>query len=125
MTRLADPARVAHPTTTRQGEWLDISLAPLAAELVGCLRDYGPDDTAAVLARIPHDQHEDFVLVLAAMIDPDQHPGELLDWTRRPARSRDGREPAQQAVCPDCGRILAARHLGRHRSRKHRAEWAA
>lgn len=57
------------------------SLVPIAAELVGTVRDYGPDDVRAVLARVPAGRHDALAVVLAAMVDPDKRPQELLAWT--------------------------------------------
>jgi hypothetical protein len=58
------------------------ALIPIAAELVGTVRDYGPADVAAVLARVPDGRHDALAVVLAAMVDPDATAGELLAWTR-------------------------------------------
>lgn len=64
------------------------SLVPLAAELVATIRDYSPDDTARVLARVP--DMSALAIVLAAMVDPDARPSELLAWTHSgPVKSRD------------------------------------
>lgn len=63
-------------------------LIPIAAELAGCVRDYGPDDVAAVLARVPAERRDDLIVVLASMVDPNRKPSELLAWTKRPAQSR-------------------------------------
>lgn len=72
------------------GEQLVDDLVPIAAELVGTVRDYGPDDVAAVLARVPHGRHDALAVVLAAMVDPDARPAELLAWTSAgPVQSRD------------------------------------
>lgn len=57
-------------------------LVPLAAELVGTVRQYGPEDVAEVLARVPNGRHDALAVVLAAMVDPDSRPSELLAWTR-------------------------------------------
>jgi hypothetical protein len=72
-------------------ERLAEDLVPIAAELVGTVRDYGPADVAAVLARVPDGRHDALAVVLAAMVDPDAHPSDLLAWTTAgPVRSRDG-----------------------------------
>ena len=63
-------------------EALAEQLVPIAAELVGTIRDYGPADVAAVLARVPDGRHDALAVVLASMIDPDSRPSELLAWTR-------------------------------------------
>jgi len=57
------------------------SLVPLAAELVGTVREHGPDDVAAVLARVPDGRHDALAVILAAMVDPDATVRELLAWT--------------------------------------------
>jgi len=57
------------------------ALVPLAAELVGTVRDYGPDDVTAVLARVPDGRYDALAVVLAAMVDPDASQTELLAWT--------------------------------------------
>lgn len=63
-------------------EWLADALVPLAAELVATVRDYGPDDVAEVLARVPDGRLDALAVVLAAMVDPDARPSDLLAWTR-------------------------------------------
>lgn len=71
-------------------EKLAEDLVPIAAELVGTVRDYGPDDVAAVLARVPGGRHDALAVVLAAMVDPDARPKQLLAWTELgPVNSRD------------------------------------
>jgi hypothetical protein len=70
-------------------ELLADELVPIAAELVGTVRDYGPDDVAAVLARVPQGRHDALAVVLAAMVDPDRTAHELLAWTGGPVQSRD------------------------------------
>lgn len=62
-------------------ETVESTLVPLAAELVGTIRDYGPADVAAILARVPDGRHDALAVVLAAMVDPDATPRELLAWT--------------------------------------------
>jgi hypothetical protein len=57
------------------------SLVPIAAELVGTVREFGPDDVAAVLGRVPAGRFDALAVVLAAMVDPDSTPRELLAWT--------------------------------------------
>jgi DNA-binding NarL/FixJ family response regulator len=74
------------------------ALVPLAAELVGTVRDFGPDAVAAVLARVPANRHDALAVVLAAMVDPDQSPSNLLAWTiAGPVQSRDA-TPAHLTV---------------------------
>lgn len=102
--------------------WQD-DLVPLAAELVGTVRDYGPDDVAAVLARVPDGRHDALAVVLAAMVDPDARPRQLLAWLDMgPVASRDGSgfDPQRPlAMCPECGEVMAASSLARHTGRMH------
>lgn len=112
----------AHPKTPRSGEWLPGHLAPVAARIVGTLRDYDLADVHQIVARVPDEKRTDLILLLAAMVDPDQTPAELLEWTTRPAVSRDGLEkPGTVAVvgdradCPDCGKSMRPDHVERHR----------
>lgn len=70
-------------------EQLADELVPIAAELVGVVRDYGPEDVAAVLARVPDGRHDALAVVLAAMVNPDARPSQLLAWTKAgPVESR-------------------------------------
>jgi len=95
-------------------------LVPIAAELVGCVRDFGPDAVAAVLARVPEGRHDALAVVLAAMVNPDASLTELLAWTALPVHSRSF-EPLElrpekgRKACPDCGSVQRISHLARHR----------
>jgi hypothetical protein len=104
-------------------EELAETLVPIAAELVGTVRDYGPDDVAEVLARVPEHRFDALAVVLAAMVDPDARPAELLAWVGDgPVQSREGFTPAHArglASCPDCGEVLHASSLARHARRAH------
>ncbi|WP_100499384.1 hypothetical protein [Geodermatophilus chilensis] len=93
-------------------EQLVDQLLPIAAELVGTVRDYGPDDVAAVLARVPAGRHDALAVVLAAMVDPDRSPAELLAWLDGPTRSRP--------FTPDRYNVkkLSAEALGRRGERR-------
>lgn len=95
------------------------ALVPIAAELVGTVRDYGTDEVRAVLARVPHGNLDDLAVVLAAMVDPDARPAELLAWTEMgPVPSREWEPTAlrtDRRICPDCGRAFATKALARHR----------
>lgn len=126
MRTLSEPAHPGHPEPPRPGEpWLPTDLAPIAAELVGSIRDYGPDQAAQVLERVPEHRHADLAVVLAAMVNPDASPAQLLAWTRRPPRSLDGTawDPdgrgetwnSRLAACPNCGRFVQNRHMAQHR----------
>lgn len=88
------------------------ALVPLAAELVATVRDYGPDDVAAVLARVPEGRHDALAVILAAMVDPDASPRQLLAWTGEPVQSR-AFTPAAYNV-----KNLSAVAMGRHAERR-------
>ena len=111
--------------TAPEHEQLVDALVPLAAELVATVRDYGPADVAAVLQRVPAGRHDALAVVLAAMVDPDARPSELLAWVDGgPVQSRSGFEPPsrpdkQLRECPECGGQYRITHLARHR-RVHR-----
>lgn len=109
------------------------ALVPVAAELVGTVRDYGPEDVNAVLAKVPGGMYHSLAVLLAAMVDPDRTPSELLAWTqvRIPARPRPERRLPREhgtlrgyrqhgpgdPACGPCKRIhaedRAARRVGR------------
>ena len=105
-------------------------LLPIAAELIGCVHDYGPAEVADVLARVPEGRHDALAVVLAAMVDPDRPAAELLAWLEQPVHSRDGFEPTSirpdlaLRPCPDCGRPYRSSSLARHR-RTHAERSAA
>ena len=97
-------------------EKLAVDLVPLAAELVGTVRDFGPEDVADVLARVPDGRHDALAVVLAAMVDPDARPRQLLAWTELgPVSSRSWEPGAVQVACPDCGEFRRRSQLDRHR----------
>lgn len=62
-------------------ERLAVDLVPFAARLVAAVRDDGPADVAALLAAVPEGRHDALAVVLAAMVDPDRTPAQLLAWT--------------------------------------------
>jgi hypothetical protein len=62
-------------------ELLADELVPIAAELIGCVYQHGPDAVASVLARVPDGRHDALAVVLAAMVDPTRTVRELLAWT--------------------------------------------
>lgn len=64
-------------------------LIDVAAQLIGSVRDYGPEVVASVLATVPEGRHDALAVVLAAMVDPDRTPGELLAWMDTPPQSRE------------------------------------
>lgn len=125
MPTVPNAARPAHPHGARPGEWLPTRLAPLAAELAGTIRDYDLAVVHQVLAAVPDTQRTDLILVLAAMVDVDRTPAELLEWTGTPVQSREDNfdvatPPSKRRVpCPDCGLEMRADHVGRHRRIKH------
>jgi DNA-binding NarL/FixJ family response regulator len=88
-------------------------LVPIAAQLVATVRDYGPDDVKAILARVPDGRHDALAIVLAAMVDPDERPSKLLAWTEAgPVQSRDFTPPGYDM------RGLTQSALGRHAERR-------
>lgn len=113
-------AATGAPESASPNEELVEYLVPIAAELVGTVRDYGPDMVAAVLARVPDGRHDALAVVLAAMVDPDARPGHLLAWTEGPVQSREGFDPSRRLVmCPDCSEVLRESSLARHATRLH------
>ncbi|SNR32795.1 hypothetical protein [Blastococcus mobilis] len=102
-------------------ERLAEDLVPIAAELVGTVRDYGPDDVAAILAPLSPGHLYRLAIVLAAMVDPDARPADLLAWTvEGPVPSREGFTPGRRlTICRDCGEVLQEDSLRRHQTRLH------
>jgi hypothetical protein len=104
------------PPPTQQ---LTDELLPIAAELIGCVHDYGPAEVAAVLASVPDGRHDALAVVLAAMVDPDATPASLLAWLEQPVQSRTYEPDAVRVKagrkCPDCGGMYRTKHLARHR----------
>ena len=89
------------------------SLVPIAAELIGTVRDYGADDVAAVLARVPDGRHDALAVILAAMVDPDARPSQLLAWTHLgPVPSREFTPPGYEL------KSLPPEALGRRSERR-------
>lgn len=128
MSTVVSPARPAHPVPPRPGEWIATDLAPVAAEIAGTLRDYDLADVHTILSRVPAGRQLDLMLVLAAMVDPDKTPGELLAWTGALAVSRDAAEDEdepslppsrQRATCGLCGQSLRRDKLPQHNRRRH------
>jgi hypothetical protein len=86
---------------------------------------------ADVLSRVPEGRHDALAVILAAMVDPDARPSQLLAWTQLgPVPSRDWEPriclqddaPAyrlDRVTCPDCGVRQAKKHLSRHRKNQH------
>lgn len=99
---------------------VDAQIINTAAELIGCVRDYSPDETAAVLDPLSVGHLYQLAVVLAAAVDPDKPIRDLLSWTKRPVHSRSF-EPASMRTdrakkpCPDCGGEFGANNMGRHR----------
>lgn len=96
------------------------ALVPIAAQLVGTIRDFGPEDVAAVLAQVPDGRYDALAVVLAAMVDPDARPKQLLAWTEMgPVSSRTWEAPTQRPSlemrpCPKCDREYRWSHMSRH-----------
>jgi hypothetical protein len=57
------------------------SLVPIAVRLVATVRDEGPRAVVKILRKVPGGRHDALAVVLAAMVDPDATPAELLAWT--------------------------------------------
>lgn len=84
MRTLDHTARRAQSVHIRPGDALgDLAeqLVPVAARLVACVHDEGPQAVAAALASVPDGRLDALAVVLAAMVDPDARPSELLAWT--------------------------------------------
>lgn len=111
-----------------QTEQLIDEIVPLAAELVGTVRDYGPGEVAAVLARVPDGRHDALAVVLAAMVDPDARQSDLLSWADAgpvPSRTFEPvslRPERRRVPCPDCGRPHPLHRMAEHRRRHGRQE---
>jgi hypothetical protein len=125
-TKLDHAAPSAHPQAPRAGEWIAGHLAPVAAELAGTIRDYDLADVHEILHDVRDVDRVDLILVLAAMVDPDKTPGELLAWTGAPVPSRDDgvdwtKIPAskQRGACHLCGKVMRRDKLPRHRRTQH------
>jgi hypothetical protein len=67
------------------------SLVPVACRLVGAVHDDGPADVARALADVPPDRMPALAVVLAAMVNPDRSPADLLAWV-----TWDDTPPARQ-----------------------------
>lgn len=101
----------AHAERPPEHEQLAETLVPIAAELVATVRDYGPDDVARVLARVPAGRHDALAVVLAAMVDPDARPSQLLAWTDAgPVPSRDFTPTAFRDLSTDHASRVDERH---------------
>ena len=93
-------------------EALAESLVPVAARLVATVRDYGPDDVAAILAEVPDGRHDALAVVLAAMVNPNRSARELLAWVDKPPPSRPF-TPSHLSIAG-----LSAEALGRRAERR-------
>ena len=56
------------------------NLVPIAGQLVGAVHDEGVGAVARVLSQVHPDHMYALAVVLAAMVDPDSPPSELLGW---------------------------------------------
>lgn len=56
------------------------AMVPVAARLVGAVHDDGPGHVARVVNSLDAQEIRGLVVVLAAMVDPDRTPTELLGW---------------------------------------------
>jgi hypothetical protein len=57
------------------------ALVPIAARLVATVHDEGPRAVAKLLRKVPDGRHDALAVVLAAMVNPNRSPRELLAWT--------------------------------------------
>lgn len=87
-------------------ERLAQTLIPVAAELAATVRDYGPDDVAAVLTRVDPEALPALAVVLAAMVDVERTPRELLAWMDRTAAPLERDRPPARHLLPE---VTAAR----------------
>lgn len=56
------------------------SLVPIATRLVGAVHDDGIAAVARVLSEVAPEHHAALAVVVAAMVDPERTPAELLSW---------------------------------------------
>lgn len=103
---------------------VDAQLISTAAELVGCVHDYGPEETGALLEPLSVGHLYQLVVVLAAAVDPDVPMARLLAWTEGgpvesrsfvPASMRSGRtadpHPQRTAVATYAAAGLSTREI--------------
>jgi hypothetical protein len=72
---------VSRATERRRADLAE-RMVPVAAQLVGAVHDDGPDEVAAILRKIRPQQYDALAVVLAAMVDPELTPAELLAWVQ-------------------------------------------
>lgn len=72
------------PDLEARARFVNEHLVDLALELVTVVRDGGPNEVRDVCARVPHGAHDSLAVVLAAMVDPDRTPTQLLGWVDVP-----------------------------------------
>lgn len=113
MATIAHPAHRAHPVHTRTGDDalgdLAEALVPVAARLVAVVHDEGPDAVTAALAAVPAGRLDALCVVLAAMVDPDGRPSELLAWTRfTPAQHAERERLVAAGVRTRAADVIAA-----------------
>jgi hypothetical protein len=71
-------AAVGAAVTPEQRGDLAEALVPVATRLAGAVRDGDPHAVACLLAKVPAAAKDDLAVVLAAMVDVDRTPRELL-----------------------------------------------
>lgn len=85
-------------------------LIPLALHLVTVVHDEGPDAIHGALAAIHAipapdnaDPNTTITILLAAMVNPNQNVGELLDWTRKLLPDQIPGDPAPNPLAVEMG----------------------
>lgn len=64
---------------SRLGEFAE-RLVPVAASLVGVVRDEDRDGVTRFLSRLTHHERDALLVILAALVPDDRSPADLLDW---------------------------------------------
>jgi hypothetical protein len=91
------------------------TLIPIAASIIGCVHDYDREDTGAVLNSegIVDPKARALIVTLAAMVNPNATPGDLLAWTiAGPVKSSEYTPPGYDV------KGLARAALGRRSERR-------
>jgi hypothetical protein len=92
------PSRAAAPAPApRQRGDLAEAMVPLAARLAGAVHDRDPAAVACLLGKVPAGAKDALAVVLAAMVDVDQSPRDLLAWVRWDERGQPRPAPGAGA----------------------------